>query len=433
MVAIALDTSPHIVVFETRMPGRDGLDALAELRPSLPALRAIVVSGSDRFDDAERAIRLGVGAYLLKPLQPSRLRAALTEAVAAMTAWSGGRTGERPGRSPEVPEAARACAFRLPARRDAGAAHQVDAALARLADAQLPLHAVESDHAAVLLSADAWEHELEVVMRVRRSLPGAPQLGVGLPAAGDDAGAALETALAALAAGFFTEGEAIVRFDRMPAAAGEYPIEHEEGVRRGIALADMTGAARHLRALTEALTLAGRSPESARARFRDLIVVISRAFAARPPAAPASLAWGDRWGGRVEAAASAPEAARVVHEAWDAALRELGSRPSSAVTRAQEFVREHAADRIAVADVAAAVGFHPDHLSHLFRRELGETVGGYLARCRIERARELLAHSNAPIAAVAAGVGFTDPRYFSRFFRRATGMSPREYRRSLAA
>ncbi|MEO8687315.1 MAG: DNA-binding response regulator [Solirubrobacteraceae bacterium] len=434
LVSIALETSPHIVVLEPHMPGRSGLDALAELRPLQPGLRAIVLSRSDRFDDAERAIRLGVGAYLLKPLQPSRLRAALAEAVAEVTPWSASEVTRRGADlAAEIPEGSRACAFRLPDRRDAALAHQVDAALARLADAQLPLIAFAREHAAVLLSPGAWEPELDVVMRVRRSLPGAAQLGVGLPAERDDAGAALATALAAVAAGFFIEGEAIVSFDRLPAARGGYPIEHEEGMRRAIALGDMAVAARHVHVLSEALILPVRSPESARARFRDLIVVISRAFAARPPALLASLEWGDRWGDLVAAAASAPEAARVVHDAWEAAQRDLGSRPSSPVLRAQEFVREHAGDRIGVADVAAAVGFHPDHLSHLFRRELGETVGGYLARCRIERALDLLAHSNAPIAAVAAGVGFADARYFSRFFRRATGMSPREYRRSLAA
>ena len=147
-------------------------------------------------------------------------------------------------------------------------------------------------------------------MRVRRSLPGAAQLGVGLAAQRDDTGAALGTALAALAAGYFTEGEAIVRFERMPATVGKYPIEHEEGVRRAIALGDMVGAARHLHALTGALTLPARSPESARARFRDLIVVISRAFAARAGPCRASLAWADRWGAAVyRASPRPPEAA----------------------------------------------------------------------------------------------------------------------------
>jgi transcriptional regulator GlxA family with amidase domain len=86
-----------------------------------------------------------------------------------------------------------------------------------------------------------------------------------------------------------------------------------------------------------------------------------------------------------------------------------------------------------VSDIAAAVGFHPDYLSHLFRQELDVTVGAYLAACRLERAKELLTASTEPIASVAASAGFADPRYFSRFFRRETGMTPREYRRGVAA
>ncbi len=96
-MSIALETSPHIVVLEPHMPGRSGLDALAELRPLQPGLRAIVLSRSDRFDDAERAIRLGVGATgspsLSTPEDGERLFGLIVAALAVRVERA---RGERP-------------------------------------------------------------------------------------------------------------------------------------------------------------------------------------------------------------------------------------------------------------------------------------------------------------------------------------------------
>jgi AraC-like DNA-binding protein len=202
-------------------------------------------------------------------------------------------------------------------------------------------------------------------------------------------------------------------------------------LHRLVILGDLDGASQRVAALAEALMRPGRSPLEARNRFRDLVVLMSRAFAARASVAEASLAWSDQWSGRVHDAPTALDASLRLKASWDVAVQELVDRPSSTVTRAQEFIRAHATERVSVSTVAAAVGFHPDYLSHRFRQELGVTVGAYLSACRLARAKELLTTSRAPIASVASSAGFADPRYFSRFFRRETGMSPREYRRVL--
>ncbi len=67
-------------------------------------------------------------------------------------------------------------------------------------------------------------------------------------------------------------------------------------------------------------------------------------------------------------------------------------------------------------------------LAHLFREQMGVTPMEYLEEQRIGQARELLLMSDQPITWVAAEVGFEDPLYFSRVFRRRTGKSPRQWR-----
>ncbi|MFG3436316.1 AraC family transcriptional regulator [Nonomuraea sp. NPDC047897] len=80
-------------------------------------------------------------------------------------------------------------------------------------------------------------------------------------------------------------------------------------------------------------------------------------------------------------------------------------------------------------DLAGAVNLDPAYLGRLFRRHVGLTPLGFLARLRAERAATLLAHSPLPAARVGAEVGWDDPTYFARRFRELVGLTPTEYRR----
>ncbi len=98
------------------------------------------------------------------------------------------------------------------------------------------------------------------------------------------------------------------------------------------------------------------------------------------------------------------------------------------VRLALELLAEHLADRWTIASLARRVGLSPSRLAHLFKAQVGEPPLAWLERRRIERAGELLAATGGRIAEVAAAVGYGDPLYFSRVFRRRTGRPPRDHR-----
>lgn len=92
------------------------------------------------------------------------------------------------------------------------------------------------------------------------------------------------------------------------------------------------------------------------------------------------------------------------------------------------FIQQNYSRAIGVEEVARQAGVSRSYLYRAFREAFGCSPSAYLCRHRIQRACQLLRHSTLPVGAVATSVGFEDPFYFSRAFRRETGVSPSEYR-----
>ena len=94
-----------------------------------------------------------------------------------------------------------------------------------------------------------------------------------------------------------------------------------------------------------------------------------------------------------------------------------------------DFLQRNYFRSTGVEEAAREAGVSRSYLYRAFRTEFGCAPSVYLTRCRIQRAKQLLRHSTLPVGAVAASVGFEDPFYFSRTFRRETGMTPSAYRK----
>ena len=101
-----------------------------------------------------------------------------------------------------------------------------------------------------------------------------------------------------------------------------------------------------------------------------------------------------------------------------------------ATQSAVRFIETHLHEKISLDEMARLCGIGPSQFSRLFKREHGVNFQDYLARKRIDKARELLGNPNATIAEVAHTVGFSDPPYFARVFRSLVGVSPSTYRRA---
>lgn len=86
-----------------------------------------------------------------------------------------------------------------------------------------------------------------------------------------------------------------------------------------------------------------------------------------------------------------------------------------------------------VAELADLCGISPRHLHRQFIALTGKTVSAYIEAYRIEQAKCLLSRTEVPMKQIAEQAGFAHGNSFARAFRRATGLSPREFRQRSCA
>jgi two-component system response regulator YesN len=101
---------------------------------------------------------------------------------------------------------------------------------------------------------------------------------------------------------------------------------------------------------------------------------------------------------------------------------------SEHLSKAVDYIMENYYDELTLNRVADAIFVSPFYLSHLFRKELDTTFSDYLCRVRINNAKIFLKNDHQiKIQEVTEKVGFNDPNYFAKSFKKLTGVTPREY------
>lgn len=115
------------------------------------------------------------------------------------------------------------------------------------------------------------------------------------------------------------------------------------------------------------------------------------------------------------------DACRNYNEAKD-------QKETTIVGKARQYIDEHFDRELSLEDVSKYVDVSPYYFSKLFKEEMNQTFVEYLTGLRIEKARSMLADPSASIKEVCLAVGYNDPNYFSRIFKKVTGVTPTDYR-----
>lgn len=104
------------------------------------------------------------------------------------------------------------------------------------------------------------------------------------------------------------------------------------------------------------------------------------------------------------------------------------TRLNMACERAVEYIHSHLGQPIRVGKLATLAGYSEAQFRRRFRQAYGIGPLEYIQIARLRRAKDLLISTTLPVTEIASAVGFHDPSYFSRHFRKAVGVSPRAYR-----
>lgn len=97
------------------------------------------------------------------------------------------------------------------------------------------------------------------------------------------------------------------------------------------------------------------------------------------------------------------------------------------VQATKEYLEAHYAEEITLEDVAARVNISPQYFSKLLKKTTGFNFIDWLSMLRVKKAKELLTDTNLTVKEVCFLVGYKDPNYFSRIFKKRIGITPSEF------
>lgn len=97
--------------------------------------------------------------------------------------------------------------------------------------------------------------------------------------------------------------------------------------------------------------------------------------------------------------------------------------------RIKEYLNAHLAEEISLDAVGQAMGYTKNYLCQVFRTQTGLTINTYLNLARIDRAADLLLHTDLELSEVATRCGYHSVHYFIKTFKKVLGVPPGSYRR----
>ncbi|MGY5958268.1 arabinose operon transcriptional regulator AraC [Kosakonia sp. BK9b] len=94
-----------------------------------------------------------------------------------------------------------------------------------------------------------------------------------------------------------------------------------------------------------------------------------------------------------------------------------------------DYLNDHIDEELKIETLASMVFLSASRLAHLFKNDLGTTIYAWREVQRMNRARLLIQSTRLPIYKIAQSVGYSDPVYFTRIFRKHNGIPPAEYKK----
>lgn len=217
--------------------------------------------------------------------------------------------------------------------------------------------------------------------------------------------------------------------------APPYPFETEQALLRAVRQTNKPEAQRLLNELFGYIFFSvGNDFSQAKTRIYELLVLISRSAieAGADPARTLELShqYLNDLPGLTDVESLCLWLTKVMGTLMDSVFEYLDARHANVIHQSIQYLNTHYGEHITLEDMARKIFLSPSYFSRIFKKETGITFSSYLNRIRIEHSKELLRHQNIRLTDIAMLVGFEDQSYFTKVFKKLTGTTPLHYRES---
>jgi YesN/AraC family two-component response regulator len=98
------------------------------------------------------------------------------------------------------------------------------------------------------------------------------------------------------------------------------------------------------------------------------------------------------------------------------------------VERVKKYIESNYIKNISLEEMAADLFYSANYINRIFKQVTGETIFNYASNIRIEKAKEMLLDPKIKLSSISEALGYSNPAYFGYIFKKAAGLTPKEYR-----
>ncbi len=215
-----------------------------------------------------------------------------------------------------------------------------------------------------------------------------------------------------------------------------YPFDKEHALLQSVVQGDRKTAKRQLEELLAALFASGGGDLGwIKARSAELIIMLSRTAIENGSDEEQTMLFNLLCQKVIPSLKSFSSLSAWLYDTLGRFMDSMFSYPdvkhASLIHKSIQYIGTHYAEHLTLEDTAKAVGLSPDYLSRIFKQETGSAFNRYLNNVRITKAKELIRKGGFRLTDISQLVGYDDQSYFTKVFRRVTGLSPGEYAKQI--
>ncbi len=488
VIELAEKFRPDIAIMDIQMPGINGIEAMKEIRQSNSNVIFIVISAYDKFDYATEAIRLGVLEYLTKPMERTKLVTVLRKAMDIVEKERVRRSNDlmiKEKLETVVPIIESGLIYNILLREHfeedienyktmlgieqdyaymiavvcgdeqegnhmtnaVGSSVRMQKHYQEVRESlkeyfQCIVGTVMANKLAVLVPCgeghleyneriELIEKARELVRKLRRKTDISFRIGIGKAREIQNLSESYSEALNAL---LITTGS-VAHADDLPIGCDyeeDYPVHLEKKLFEEVEKGDVNNALISAGSFFD--WMAETSPSSLmeiRTKVLEFVLWaehlaydkggMTYQFHSRQDYLPALMGMTQLSQMKVWFIDKIMESCRNV-------LSKRAEKSNSVIETAKEYIKNNFNKDISLDDVSRVVDISPYYFSKIFKEDTGENFIEYLTAIRMQKAKELLGTTEYSMKEICSMVGYSDPNYFSRSFKKNVGVTPTEYK-----